>query len=785
MARNAFSYGEIVKKMMKNIPSGARILYIQSGYPSVLSRVLNRDETVGCPKLRQWLGVQALGGFENLQKEHIAWPLMSVYNNGLLHTKEQYLAYIHTDQTDTVSRVSPEQQRKALENSCLPLDAPGRGKPVYYQGPNGFHHRLMLTTIDEESATPENLAKYGMTVVELKPDRREVCLKSRAGTLRLHYEDIKSEEVLERFNKDREDYDLNPVVRLREQNCKLFYLIGADAFEEKELGCMLRAFLESPIYPNAKLILTGATVNIPNALSGEVYLVKLPSPTHDDIVLELKQRLRKNLDQGSLTEDDIGKAADKLCGLTPVQLETIFATFENTLYAQIKNGGMQATIRALKELEADKDPTLSFLDVPEELSVVGIGGFNKWLNRRMKMLNDPASFRKLGIPIPKGIILTGVPGTGKSELAKQVTRQWGKSSGKPVSLIDLNIGNLSSKFVGESEQRMMHFLDRVEENKPTVLLLDEVEKTFNTHEMHEVRKQQMTLLLRWQNDLQDGIFTVMTSNDATVLPPELIRAGRFSERFFVFLPNATELLSILYLSLWKNAKAGVFCDDFNKEIEEICRVVEKYSEKYGTGSDEADADLDKELHNALMGGSLFRFLDTLVLRAMGVRSVDDAGAALKQKNWSPSGNCRTPFMTGADLRKSLLENTLLTLLRDGQGVPGEILKKCTAEMFVQALEKCSTDPDFRPYGQSNMGKIADLWLLCEYREVSAAPVLPRQSFDKDTGTFALDDDGLIRDGSIHKGSWLYDIYMQKVVRAAVEDSAKTALAHKKALFRES
>lgn len=169
--------------------------------------------------------------------------------------------------------------------------------------------------------------------------------------------------------------------------------------------------------------------------------------------------------------------------------------------------------------------------------VGGLSGIKDWLHLRMKAQGAP----ELGLPAPRGVLLAGIPGCGKSFIAKTLARTWDQ----PLLLLDP--ARLYNKFHGESEDRLMKSLASADAMAPAVLWIDEIEKGFASSGDGDGGLSQRLLgtFLRWMQDRPDGVFIVATANDVRSLPPEFLRKGRFDEIFFVDLPSNEGRVEIL------------------------------------------------------------------------------------------------------------------------------------------------------------------------------------------------------------------------------------------------
>lgn len=753
-------YIKEIDSIVTNMSDEMSILYLQSDHPDVLRLVLDQD--TGSHSLRGWLGIGGYKDLKSVQRFRIARPLTAVYQEktsyGILGDEEYY-------------RKQCNIKEGTKDPVYLKTDAFGNSPVVYVQGPH------------------ENI-RVGVSVVDGDPSRKfpDKTITLNAIPIRRYLKSSKSTFYIEIDKTDPLEScynDIQPAC----WPCRFFYLTNVDALDLTTISRMMQAFLECrDMYPQAKLVLTGMTRCIPDAMAAQVVLIRLGAPTLEDVRHHLEEKLSP-ADGGAIpfSEESIESFSKTLTGLTHLQLENVYAYFGNNLVAELSHNpsSLNEAVWRQKELESKKDGILVYQKITENPGVVGVGGFSRWLNENLPDLADTEQARNMGIEPPRGVILAGVPGTGKSQLAKQLAYQWGnfnQHNRQSVSFIEFKIGSLSSSKYGESEGKMEHFLTRISEQAPAVLFVDEVEKTFyrdgqGRQGMHEVKKQQMSMLLAWLQEHKENIFTFMTSNDIDILPPELIRSGRLSERFFVFIPNYIELMSMLYVFLKSKAEKGIFNRDFHEEIEKICGAIEEHGEKYGGnnfGKDaKNDAELDQRLSDIIKAGSLSHVLIALAkyavnpgdnkIRNWELENMKDLeGTENPWDTWLDSSeeSIRTPFLTGADLQE-LVKNTILKLRRTK---PNE---KWTGQQFAETMVSCCCCSEFIPYGQSNLKKLAELYLSCDYRDASAHPLLPRWQFHTHLCKFS-------RNGMYITDTQpdnLYDQFMQQVLMREIERQA--------------
>ena len=203
--------------------------------------------------------------------------------------------------------------------------------------------------------------------------------------------------------------------------------------------------------------------------------------------------------------------------------------------------------------------------VPVKESIDDIGGLEilkEWLQRKAAVFKDITSAAEFGVPMPKGVMIAGVPGCGKSLTAKAV------SSLLEVPLLKLDMGRLMGKYVGESEENMRRAIELAEAMSPCVLWVDELEKAFAgiSGGGSEVTTRLFGTFLTWMQEKTCAAFVIATANDISHIPPELMRKGRFDEIFYVSLPNPQEREKIFEIHLTKRRKADVGNIDIGKLV---------------------------------------------------------------------------------------------------------------------------------------------------------------------------------------------------------------------------
>lgn len=319
-----------------------------------------------------------------------------------------------------------------------------------------------------------------------------------------------------------------------------------DPLIARQLRELLQGFQHSS--QTKVLVLTGKTVELESSLTSFATYVPLDLPSEEEIekivvhtVAGLKKRM--NFD---VKIDNEGKNAlvRSLKGLTANQAR------QKLTYAIVQDGKLcPADIKSLAHNKAEALREGGLLEYcPLDDNEFRLGGFDnlkKWLKRAEVGFSPQAA--AMNLRPPRGIMMVGVQGCGKSLAAKAIARQW------KIPLLKLDAGRLFDKYVGESEKNLRRALSLAESMAPCVLWMDEVEKGFSTGSGDSADggtgKRLLGSFLTWMQENKKQVFLVGTANDLDELPPEFLRKGRFDETFFVDLPNRAERRIIFEIHL--------------------------------------------------------------------------------------------------------------------------------------------------------------------------------------------------------------------------------------------
>lgn len=266
-------------------------------------------------------------------------------------------------------------------------------------------------------------------------------------------------------------------------------------------------------------------------------------------------------------EDDISLAAAVLKGFSELQIENILSA------NLIKKNGLYK--KDILELANQKLQIYGSLDnvelirLPSKIDLYGLERMKAKIEEKRKIFfADEEILKKYGLDYPKGVLLTGIPGCGKSLSAKFIAKDFN------LELYKFDLDTIFNKWVGESERRMKEALDYIDRMAPCILWVDEIEKALSTsNDGNDTGKRILGQFLFWLQESKSRVFLVATANDISKLPPELFRKGRFSDIFFIDLPNSKERKAILSAYI----KNYLYFDINDSQLDSIVKLTKGFS----------------------------------------------------------------------------------------------------------------------------------------------------------------------------------------------------------------
>lgn len=302
---------------------------------------------------------------------------------------------------------------------------------------------------------------------------------------------------------------------------------------------------------NGVIILVTPDGERPTDLEKEILNLVFPLPTKaeieewlDDILDRLRQSQAIKIEAADVDElkESIVQAAS---GLT--MYEVRYAISDALIRDRVLTRSDVREIYRLKQDTVKKSGILEYVDT-SNWSMSDVGGLDNlkaWLHKRELALSDKA--RAFGIAAPKGVLLAGVPGCGKSLAAKCTASAWS------LPLVKLDMGRVYASLVGASEQHIRHAISICEAVAPCVLWIDEIEKGLPRNRGNigdsGVSLRVLATFLTWLQEKTAAVFVIATANEISLLPPEILRKGRFDEIFFIDLPTAEEREAIFAIHI--------------------------------------------------------------------------------------------------------------------------------------------------------------------------------------------------------------------------------------------
>jgi hypothetical protein len=303
------------------------------------------------------------------------------------------------------------------------------------------------------------------------------------------------------------------------------------------------------------VIITAPSIDMPPELASLVEFLDMPLPETDrlrTIIKDTYTRLAGTYTlKLQLDADGVDLLAGNLRGLTEEEAERAVSQAIVSRYALSPD--CVTDVLAAKKAMLKRSQMLEFVDTSDNMaSVGGLEILKQWLAQRRGAWEPEA--RKFGLEPPKGVIILGVQGCGKSLCARAVAGEW------KLPLVKFDTAAVYDKYIGETEKRIQKVFKVAEGLAPCVLWIDELEKVFAGSGPDSasvdvgVSSRLLASFLSWMQDRKAPVFVAATCNNVTVLPPELIRKGRFDELFFVDLPNTVERKQIFSIQLTKRKR---------------------------------------------------------------------------------------------------------------------------------------------------------------------------------------------------------------------------------------
>lgn len=381
---------------------------------------------------------------------------------------------------------------------------------------------------------------------------------------------------LETFLKKTMDYGF-PEEQKDDYGSNRVFLVLRDTREEiceRKVTALLKIIAERNFrdeFYYCTVLVISSKIPVPEEIEEYITILDYPLPKDDEIV-DVIQGFKDEYSI-DISEQDINEIALSFKGLNSFQIRQILGT------AYQQKGGLRVNDKALilkeKQQFIKKSGMLEIINVKESIEDIGgLEELKKWLNNKAKVFNQLDEALKYKVDMPKGVMILGMPGCGKSLTAKVTAVMFN------VPLVRLDIGRLLGKYVGESEGNMRKALQLAEAISPCVLWIDELEKAFagiGGGGGSDITTRLFGQFLTWMQEKENTVFIVATANDISNIPPEFLRKGRFDDIFFVDLPNKEERQKIFEIHCRKRGISHLGNQESEINIDKLANKTEEYN----------------------------------------------------------------------------------------------------------------------------------------------------------------------------------------------------------------
>ena len=371
------------------------------------------------------------------------------------------------------------------------------------------------------------------------------------------------------------------------------------------------------------IIIIGSELNIPKELSDLITILQFQLPLENEINYELKrliQSLNIEIDQQIL--ESLTRACQ---GLSLERIRRVLSKIIAT-YKTIDENSIKLLLYEKKQIISQTE-ILEYWSVEETISKIGgVDNLKNWLKKRKTSFGVQAS--TYGLPTPRGLLLVGIQGTGKSLTAKAIANEW------QLPLLKLDVGKLFGGIVGESESRLRQMIEVAETISPCILWIDEIDKAFSNNTStgdSGTSNRVLATFISWLSEKTKPVFVVATANNVDILPLEIIRKGRFDEIFFLDLPQKQEREQIFKIHIQEFRPNRWELFDYSK----LAQLSEAFS------GAEIRQSIIEAMYHAFYEKREFTTEDIcLALTQLIPLSQLENNQTLRLKNWAVSGRIR-------------------------------------------------------------------------------------------------------------------------------------------------
>ena len=371
------------------------------------------------------------------------------------------------------------------------------------------------------------------------------------------------------------------------------------------------------------IIIIGSELSIPKELYDLITILQFQLPVESEINYELKRLIESlNIEIDQQILESLTRACQ---GLSLERIRRVLSKIIAT-YKTIDENSIKLLLNEKKQIISQTE-ILEYWSVDETISKIGgVDNLKNWLKKRKTSFGVQAS--NYGLPTPRGLLLVGIQGTGKSLTAKAIATEW------QLPLLKLDVGKLFGGIVGESESRLRQMIEVAETISPCILWIDEIDKAFSNNNStgdSGTSNRVLATFISWLSEKTKPVFVVATANNVDLLPLEIIRKGRFDEIFFLDLPQKQEREQIFKIHIQEFRPNSWKSFDYSK----LAQLSEAFS------GAEIRQSIIEAMYHAFYEKREFTTEDIcLALTQLIPLSQLETNQTLKLKNWAVSGRIR-------------------------------------------------------------------------------------------------------------------------------------------------
>ena len=510
---------------------------------------------------------------------------------------------------------------------------------------------------------------------------------------------------------------------------------GVTSFIASYLGMKKSANYYSPSHmDNVRrslcVVVTPLEDNVPPAIAPYVRVVRVPPLQDVEIELIIDNVLKDNLLETNLLSSQLmnqmiisfrGFSAYRIKSMVKLMIAQQYIDFDG-----VDADGIMSIIRFAKKQLLDNSNGLKW-EKTAVSGVAGLGNITRWMEERKCIFDDTELARCQHMDIPNGVLVSGIPGSGKSLMAKTAATILG------LPLVSLDMGALLGGVMGESEHNMINALAMAEQMAPCVLWIDEIEKAFSGSSQSSsssdggVGRRMFGKFLTWMQEKSAACFVFATSNDITCLPPELFRSERFDRKFFTFMPMAEECAQIFAANIKAQNRA------YDRELDDMTARMKSMQPKML---------FDKQLETPgfwldIINECCTDNIDECRLVDANEGKTDAGGNPVEPLYvWSTAARPCNKLMTGADISALIKEAKFWIQPKPiVKNIPLVVYSK---ENMAEAVRHVLRRGGFKPYGETNLRDIVRCFARLyenQFLPASGRCILDFDRFDAEKGTY--------------------------------------------------